>query len=177
MFVALCRHPDGGLPCTFSSARTFCRQRGHEWEAGGTASRWPLCLIYKAARRTTVAGPAAAEFRYWHGGCCLWRPGMRAMTREHGSWRPEPSPDSRRAGYPVVRGRALGRAETTHLRGTAPHSFGSNTRKECGGALTAILSMRYGPPSGVCALVAGVPFPSEEEVVVPPASVRRRGRR
>ena len=32
--------------------------------------------------------------------------------------------------------------------------------------MTAILSMRYGPASGVCALVAGVPLPIEEEVVV-----------
>ena len=175
MFVAVCRlrafrHARSGV----FRAHVSSAPGGPNSEAGA-ATAHPH--VYKPpdgfGHRSTPAWSLP-----WHEGCSLFRQrgGSRAMAWDAVAGQRrlgvEMPPISRRAMLPSSWGPA---AQTAHLRGPTHVLSSRNRRKESGGALTAIQTMRYGPASGVCALVARVVILAMRGGgVVQPASARRR---
>jgi hypothetical protein len=186
MFVAVCRRWSA---LRSSSARMFCRQRAARIRGRGfsgaslSVGRRPRgrrlggrmtaalrgcqsALSTKPPARFPLSAYGGGRRRSWHVGCCPSATGMEGD--DVGSAAGDSAPgrrDARQSQTTLPSGSGCGRkpricGRRLHAR---PPRRGRNVRS----ALTAIRSMRYGPPSGVCALVAGVPFPTcEEEVVV-----------
>ena len=178
MFVAVCRlralrHARSGVFRAHVSSASGGRIRRQEPRSSPALT--PPCL--QAARWISGNRSTPAWSLPWHEGCSPFRQRGRSRTMAWDAVADQRSlqsmpPISRRAMSASSWGRV---AQTAHLRGPTHVLSSPNRRKESGGALTAIQTMRYGPPSGVCALVAGVVILTMRGGgAVQPASARRR---
>jgi len=176
MFVAVCRLRYRGTPFGCPSARTFSWQRRSRFEAVSTRPGMPLPAgnptseppgkAVSTKPRAPIGRPirTGVESLTGMGVAPRWRRGcVRGMSRIAGAGEPSPRsnvgrPRVAERSHPLVGARRYCAWKPRICGGLLHDRSHREARKVGDGALTAIRSMRYRPPSGVCALVAGVSF-------------------